>query len=119
MRNNELLLRIYKMKNKQGCLVFQSAGKLQRIFNLIAVLHFVGWLKQLSLAIDTGAEQKGDPYFLSCSDGLDHLLTCIFVQEVVALELKVKQKVKFSWKGSAKEFKAAVDWMIWKLPRFF
>ena len=119
MRNNDLLLRIYKMKDRQACLVFQSAGKLQRIFNMIAVLHFVGWLKQLSLAIDTGAEQKGEAYTLSCSDGLDRLLTCIFVQEVVALELKVKQKVKFSWQGTAKEFKASVDGMIWRLPRFF
>ncbi len=120
MCNNELLLTIYKMKDRQGCLVFQSAGKLQRIFNLIEVLHFVGEMKLHSVAIDTGAEQRcSKPFPLRCADGLERILTCHFVQEIVALELKVKQRVKFSWQGTAKEFKAAVDRMIAKLPRFF
>ncbi len=106
------------MKDRQGCLVFQSAGKLQRIFNLIEVLPFVGWLKHLSHAIDTGAKQN-DAHAIRCADGLERILTCKFIQDVVALELKVKQQVKFSWQGTAKEFRAAVDRMIAKLPRFF
>jgi hypothetical protein len=118
MSNNEVLLNIYRMKDKQGCLVFKSTGKPYKIFNITEVLPFAGWMKQLSMAIDTGAGQDCKHHLFN-ADGLEHQLICKFVQEVVALELWVLERLKFSWKGTAKDFKAAVDRMISKLPRFF
>ncbi|MBB5440108.1 hypothetical protein HDC92_003806 [Pedobacter sp. AK017] len=118
MCNNELLLSIYKMKDRQACLVFKNTGKPCKLFNLIEVLHFAGEMKLLSVAIDTGAAQNY-PYCLRCADGLEHSLKCRFVQEVVALELWFKEQLRFSWQGTAKEFRVAVDRMLTKLPRFF
>ncbi|MBB5439497.1 hypothetical protein HDC92_003190 [Pedobacter sp. AK017] len=118
MGNNELLLSIYKMKDRQACLVFKSTGKPCKLFNLIEVLHFAGEMKLLSAAMDTGAAQNY-AYTLRSADGLERRLICCFVQEVVKLELWFKAQLKFSWQGTAKEFRAAVDRMLAKLPHFF
>ena len=118
MRNNELLLGIYKMKDRQACLALKCAGKLHKVFNLTEVLHFAGEMKLLSVAMDTGAAQNY-AYPLRCADRPERLLICCFVQEVVKLELWFKAQLKFSWQGTAKEFRVAVDRMIAKLPRFF
>jgi hypothetical protein len=117
--SNELLLNIYLMKEKQVCLVFKSMDRLYKIASLREVLPFVGCMKQLSLAIDTGARQKPYTYPLYCADGLERLLKCSFVQEVVALELWFKERLKFYWQGTAKELRAAVDRMVLRLPKFY
>jgi hypothetical protein len=117
--SNELLLNIYLMNEKRVCLAFKSTDRMYKVVNLREALPFVGCIKQLSLAIDTGARQKPYTYPLCCADGLERLLKCSFVQEVVALELWFKERLKFYWRGTAKEFRAAVDGMVLRLPKFF
>lgn len=106
------------MEKKQVCLVFKCTGSPFKICNLIEVLPFVGCLKQLSVAIDTGAAQIY-PHLLQRANGLEYQLKCSFAQEVVALELRFREVLRFSWEGTAKEFRIAVDRMIAKLPPFF
>ena len=81
-------MNIYRMNNRRGCLVMVVKGKPLKILNITEPLHFVGWMKQLSMAIDTGADQdcKHD---LVCEDGKERLLKCRFAMEVVKLELWV------------------------------
>jgi hypothetical protein len=119
MSNNKLLLTVYKMEEKQACLAFKSTDKLYKIYHLIDVLPFVGCMKQLSVAIDTGATQKPYAYRLCCADGLERQLKCSFAKEGIVLELWFKERLNFSWKGTAKEFRIAVDRLVLRLPKFF
>lgn len=119
MRKDELVINIYRVNDKQGCLVVIVKGKKPfKILNVIDPLHFVGWIKQLSVAIDTGAEQGCD-YKLKCANGTERVLKCSFAKQVVALEFSFKGQSRLRWKGSARDFGAAVDRMIAQLPKFF
>lgn len=119
MSTNELLLAIYPMKERRACLALKCKGKKPyKIFNIIDVLPFVGRLKQLSKAIDTGAEQECKLH-LRIADGQEPLLVSRFVKEIVAIELWFKEQIRFTWKGTAKEFRMMVDRMIARLPSFF
>jgi hypothetical protein len=89
-----------------------------KILNVLEPLYFVGWIKQLSIAIGTGAEQRCD-YKLRCADGTERVLKCSFAREVVALKICFKQQLRLSWEGSARDFGSAIDRMIAKMPRFF
>ncbi|MDR6782663.1 hypothetical protein ABIE26_000849 [Pedobacter africanus] len=119
MRKEELTLNIYRINDRRGCLVVIVKGKQPlKILNVLEPLHFVGWIKQLSMAIGTGAKQDCK-YDLKVAGGRDYELKCRFSDEVVWLELCFKHLLRLQWKGSAHQFAAAVDWMIAKLPRFF
>jgi hypothetical protein len=119
MSNNKLLLTVYKMEEKQVCLAFKSTDKLYKIYHFMEVLPFAGCMKQLSVAMDTGASQKLYVYRLCCADGLEYGLQCSFEKGVVVLELWFKEQVKFNWRGTAKEFRVAVDRMVLRLPLYF
>ncbi|MDR6785243.1 hypothetical protein ABIE26_003942 [Pedobacter africanus] len=119
MSNNKLLMMIYRMNDRQGCLMLQLQGKKPcKIIRILEPLYLVGWIKQLSVAIDTGADQDCT-HQLKCEDGRERRLKCRFAKEIVALEFFFKQQLRFNWKGTAHEFRTAVDRMIAKLPRFF
>ncbi|MNY51319.1 hypothetical protein D3C86_1868950 [compost metagenome] len=110
---------IYRMDNLQGCLMLQLQGKKPcKILRILEPLTFAGWIKQLSVAIDTGADQDCGHDFI-CEDGRERRLKCRFVQEIVALEFFFKQQLRFNWRGTAHEFRTAVDRMIATLPKFF
>ena len=119
MRKDELVLNIYRMDHKRGCLVMLVKGKRPlKILHLPDPLRFAGWLKQLSIAIDTGAAQDCWYPF----DGMEKaapLLKCTFAAEVVGLEIYFKRQARLSWQGTARELGVAVDRMIAKLPKFF
>ena len=119
MSTNELLLTIYQMNESRACLALKCKGKkTYKVVNIIDVLPFVGCLKQLSKAIDTGAEQDCKLH-LRNADGHEPLLVSRFVKEIVAIELWFKEQIRFTWEGTAKEFRRVVDRMIAKLPSFF
>lgn len=113
-----MLLNNYLMEKRQGCLVLKGAGKPYKILKVLDPLGFVGWIKHLSVAIDTGATQNCE-YGLCAADRLSRLLKCRFSAEIVSLELWVLKKLKFNWQGTAREFRDAVDRMISRLPNFF
>ena len=115
--NSDLFMRIYSMNEKEACLHVRFNGKSYRIPNLLDVLHLVGNLKQLSMAIANGAEQTC-AYALEVSSDLRHLLRCRFTNQVVYLEFLVWEKVRFYLHLSAREFEDAVAGMIARLPKF-
>lgn len=119
MRKDDFLLNIYRMNDNLGCLVVMVKGtKPLKILNLKEPLHFVGWLKQLSMAIDTGADQHCK-YELKSPHGEERLLSCRFEKQLVAIEISFKQQPRIKWEGSARDFAAAVDRMIVRLPGFY
>nr|WP_121272155.1 hypothetical protein [Pedobacter schmidteae] len=125
MRKYLLLLDLYLMKNREVSLVLKSGYTSARIERFCNALQFVGRMKQLSKAIDTGANQDC-AYELRNFKGLEWILACRFAKGVVALELWFEQlgfceklEMPFDWKGSAQEFRDAVDRMIRRLPKFF
>ncbi|MDR6784591.1 hypothetical protein ABIE26_003237 [Pedobacter africanus] len=118
-KDDALVMNIYRMNARRGCLLLIVKGKKPlKILDLLHPLPFVGWIKQLSMAIDTGADQNCK-YDLECLDTAERVLKCRFAKEIVALELCFKQQPRMKWEGSAREFAAAVDRMIARLPKFF
>lgn len=117
-KDDALVMNIYRMNDRRGCLVMVVKGKPLKILNITEPLHFVGWMKQLSKAIDTGADQNCK-YHLKCLDTAERVLKCRFVQAMVGLDLCFKQQARMKWEGSAREFAAAVDRMIARLPKFY
>jgi hypothetical protein len=109
-----LHLQVHFKPNHQGSLVFKTESMAARINNLCNPLRFIGQMKQLSMAIDSGASQNCS-YRLETDKGLVWELGCRFVQEMVSLELWA---TGFSWEGTAKEFGKSVNRMIEKMGRY-
>ena len=119
MRKADLVLNIYRINDRRGCLVAVTKGKKPlKILNIPEPLHFVGWMKQLSMAVNTGAEQNCK-YDLNEIGYAERQLKCRFAGGVVSLEIWFKHLVRLQWKGTAYEFADAVNWMIARLPKFF
>lgn len=109
-----LKLDIYFNRGNLGMLTLKNGYVLNRIHRLYDALAFVANMKQLSMAIDTGAGQHC-AYPLQNSRGLELILNCRFVKEVVSLEI---WKTDFSWRGTATEFRKAVNKMIERMPKY-
>jgi hypothetical protein len=121
MSKHLLLLNLYLMKHNLGSLVFKCGGVSARIDKLCDALQFVGRMKQLSMAIDSGADQDC-AYRLNNLKGLAWILYCRFAKGIVALELWLEKLgfneglvVPFEWRGSVEGFRHAVNRMIEKM----
>lgn len=124
MRKHLLLLNLYLMKNNLGSLVFKNGDISARIERLCDTLQFAGKMKQLSMAIETGANQDC-AYQLVNAKGSEWVLACRFTKGIVALELWFQQlgfnervASPFNWQGTMVEFRDAVNRMIDKMGRY-
>ena len=112
--NHNLKLDIYFNGGNQGMLTLKHGHLFNRLNRLCNGLAFVANMKQLSMAIDTGANQNC-LYRLKNTKGLEWVLSCKFIKEVVSLEV---WKTDFSWQGTAIEFGKAVSRMIERMPKY-
>jgi hypothetical protein len=119
---NHLLLQMHMNIDNQGSLVLKRSGMSARINDLLAPLTFVANMKQLSLAVDTGARQNC-AYEIKNTKGLEWVLACRFAKGIVALELWFQKfgfnehlETLFSWEGTAKEFGKSVNKLVERLP---
>lgn len=119
---NHLLLQIHFNIDNRGSLILKKAGMSARINDLLAPLTFVANMKQLSLAMDSGARQNC-AYEIKNGEGLEWVLACRFAKGIVALELWFQKfgfseqlDTLFSWEGTAKEFGRSVSKLVERLP---
>lgn len=124
MRKHLLLLNLYLMKKNLGSLVFKCGDVSARINKLQNALGFAGRMKQLIMAIDTGADQNCAFQLLNVK-GLAWIFNCRFTKGIVALELWLERlgfnekiEMPFDWKGSVVDFRNAVDRMIAKMGAY-
>ncbi|MBB5438018.1 MULTISPECIES: hypothetical protein [Pedobacter] len=112
------------MKDNLGSLVLKYGDVSARIDRMCAALQFAGRMKQLIMAIDTGASQDC-AYRLTNLKGLEWILNCRVVKGMVALELWLEKLgcnerlvVPFDWRGSVEEFRNAINRMIDRMPAY-
>lgn len=124
---NKLQLNIYLKRNDRACMVFKRNGILYRINNLMQALAFVWEMKEMSKAVHTEAMED---FYLELYDnrGKCWVLECALLNGLVALKLWFQSAssgehldVRFSWQGTAEEFKSAVHYLVTAVDvqRFF
>ncbi len=118
MNNGDLLLRIYKTGRHEACLHLRARRECFKITGLIGVLPFVGQLKQLAKAIDSGAAQQCT-LSLHTTKGAEHALGICFSGDTLSVELLFAGQSRFCLQLSARAFIASVEGMLAKLPKFF
>ena len=119
-----LKLSVHLMPDNEGVVVFNCSGQKLRINRLNRVLQFVANLKHLSMAIDL-AGKVDSCYELSDYLGLQWILNCTFKKGVVGLELWFQDHgfsdhldTVFNWRGTADDFRNAVNFMIDKMGSY-
>ena len=118
MNNADLLLRIYKMRGEEVCLLLRVQRECCKITGLVGVLPFVANLKQLAMAFESGASQQCTLQ-LRTARGTVHELSLRFFDGLLSLELLSHGKSRFTLQLTARAFLAAVEGMLAKLPKFF
>ncbi|WP_276089709.1 hypothetical protein [Pedobacter sp. JY14-1] len=118
MNRNELLLRVYKSADLQGCLHVKLERACYKVPGIAGVWVLVAELVQLGRAVATGAAQDCCLRFCTVYR-MEWYLHCCFSGSVVALELRVREQRKFSLQVGAKEFVLAVEGLSMNFPRFF
>lgn len=124
MNNNKITLNIHLIPGNKGSLVFYKEGKgggsaSLRMNRLCGALDFVGSMKQLQMAIETGAEQHcfypmrndtGREWFLYCraSGGQISIAVCSVPEG----------NPVFEWEGEVQSFRNAVNRMIANMGRY-
>lgn len=115
---------MYFMAGNCGRLIFKNGNDAARIEKLCNALQFAASMKQLSMAIESGAAQDCG-YELKNAKGLKWVLACRASEGMVALDLWFQQlgindKLDnlFNWRGNVEEFKNAINNFIDRLPKY-
>lgn len=118
MNRNELLLRVYKSADLQGCLHVKLGKEHCKVPGIVEVWALVAELVQLSRAIAAGAVQECNLRFCTVYK-VGGRLNCRFAEGCVTLEILVGGQRRLGLQIGAREFVMAVEGLGMNFPRFF